>query len=97
MISLLLQAGPWILAALGIVGGLLTHWRSTANVAAANQKVAEAQTSAAQVQDAAAQANATAAQAGAQASKDRENVENDIAALPAGGAAQQLRDGWSRD
>ncbi|MDE1154423.1 MAG: hypothetical protein PW735_01690 [Acidobacteriaceae bacterium] len=104
MIALLLQFGPWILGAVGVIVGLLSHWRSTAKVAAADQKVAEAQTGAAeaqtrvaQVQDAAAQANATAAQAGAQASKERENVENNVTALPAGGAAQQLRDGWSRD
>ena len=104
MMTLLLQFGPWIAGALGLLGGFLLHLNAKTKVAEANQKVSEAQTvaaqaqtQAAQVQDAASQANATAAQAGAQALKERENVESSIAAQPIGGAAQQLRDGWSRD
>jgi hypothetical protein len=103
MLTLILQLGPWVLAALAGVFALLTHANSKAKVAAADQKVAEARTSAAQAQtqtaevrDAEAQANASAAQAGAQAVKERANVENDVAALPAGSAADQLRDEWSR-
>jgi hypothetical protein len=104
MISLLLQFGPWIAGALGLLGGFLFRLNAKAKVADANQKVAEAQTVAAQaqtqvaqVQDAAAQANATASQAGAQALKERENVESTISAQPSGSAAEQLRGQWSRD
>jgi hypothetical protein len=103
MLTLILQLGPWVLAALAGVFALLTHANSKAKVAAADQKVAEARTSAAQAQtqtaevrDAEAQANASAAQAGAQAVKERTDVENDIAALPSGVAQQRLRDEWSR-
>lgn len=101
MITLLLQFGPWILAALGIAGGLLTHWHATARVAAAGQQVAQAQTAVAQAQttvaqanDAAAQANATVAQAGAESLKEKVNVTNDVAAMPDGSAADELRSSW---
>jgi hypothetical protein len=103
MIALLLQFGPWILGALGLAFGFVRHQQAKSTTAVANQKVAEAQTSAAQAQtqtaevrDAEAQANAAAAQAGAQASKERTNAENDVAALPAGAAQQQLLDQWGR-
>lgn len=104
MIALLLQFGPWIVGALGVVGGLLMHWRASSQVAAAGQKVAEAQTVVAQAQtqiaethDAEAQANATAAQAGADSLKEKVNVTNDVAAMPAGAAADELRSQWSKD
>lgn len=103
MIALLLQFAPWIIAALGVVGGLLTHWHATAKVAVAAQKVAvaqiavaQAQTTVAQANDAAAQANATAAQAGAESLKEKVDVTNDVAAMPAGAAADELRDQWSK-
>lgn len=103
MIELLFKAGPWIAVVLAGLFAAVTHINAKAKVASANQKVAEAQTTAAQAQtqtaevrDAEAQANAAAAQAGAQASKDRENVENDIDALPGGAAQKRLRDEWSR-
>lgn len=103
MLTLILQFWPWIVTALAGVFALLTHANSRAKIAAADQKVAEARTGAAQAQtqvaevhDAEAQANAVAAQAGAQALKERTDVENDVAALPSGAAAQQLRDEWSR-
>jgi hypothetical protein len=103
MIALLLQFGPWILTALAGVFALITRANSKAKVAAAGQKMAEAQTSAAQAQtqtaevrDAEAQANAAAAQQGATAQKERTDVENDVATLPAGAAADQLRSEWSR-
>lgn len=102
--SLFPLIGGVVLAALGAFAAIFSHLNATSKVAAANQKLAEAQTVAAQAQtqaaqvaDAAAQANATAAQSGAQASKERQSVESDIAALPAGDAVQQLRNDWQRD
>ncbi|WP_051106742.1 hypothetical protein [Paraburkholderia atlantica] len=103
VIALAFKFGPWILTALAGVFALLTHANSKAKVAAANQKVAEAQTSAAQAQaqtaevrDAEAQANTAAAQQGAAAQKERTDVESDVATLPVGSAAEQLRNEWSR-
>jgi hypothetical protein len=103
MIELLLKAGPWIGVALAALFAAITHFNAKAKVASANQKVAEAQTTAeqaktqtAEVRDAEAQANAAAAQQGAVAQKERTDVENDVAALPAGSAADQLRNEWSR-
>lgn len=103
MIALLVQFGPWIATALAGIFALITHLNGKAKVAAADQRVAEAQTVAqqaktdtAEARDAEAQANAAAAQAGAQALEERTDVENDVAALPSGAAAQQLRDEWSR-
>ncbi|MFP4889312.1 hypothetical protein [Paraburkholderia sp. EG304] len=102
-IALAFKVGPWLIAGLAAVFAALSHMNAKSKVAAAGQKVAEAQTSAAQAQaqtaevrDAEAQANAAAAQQGAAAQKERANVENDVAALPAGSAAHQLRDEWSR-
>lgn len=104
MIELLGSIWPFLLAGGGILFGFVAHLSAKSTKAAADQKVAEAQTvvaqaqtQVAQVHDAAAQANTAAAQAGAQALKERENVESTIAAQPVGAAAQQLRDGWTRD
>lgn len=101
------SAWPVIVAAVLAVGGVLFGFIKSkgadAKVAKAGQDAAEAHVSAAQAQtqvaevrDVEAQANAAAAQAGAQSSKERINVENDIAALPGGAAQQQLRDDWGR-
>jgi hypothetical protein len=105
--ALFSSAWPVIVAAVvalgGIVFGFVKSKSADAKVAQAGQKAAEAQTSAAQAQtktaevrDAEAQANAAAAQQGAVAQKERTDVENDVAALPAGSAADQLRNEWSR-
>jgi hypothetical protein len=103
MLSLILQFGPWAIAALAAVFGFTRHQQAKTATAQAQQKVAEAQsaveqakTQTAEVRDGEAQANAAAARAGAEASKERTHVENDVAALPAGAAAIELRDEWSR-
>jgi hypothetical protein len=102
-LALILKFGPWIGMALSALFVAFTRANAKSKVAAADQKVAEAQTSAAQAQtqtaevrDAEAQANAAAARQGAAAQKERTDVESDVAALPAGAAADQLRNEWSR-
>lgn len=108
LITLLGKFWPVLVGALGVAGGALFGWIKTKSaattVAQAGQQTAEAQTVAAQAREQAAQtanaeaqANADAAQAGAAASKERSDAETNVGALPAGGAEQQLRDGWSRD
>jgi len=103
MLSLIWQFGPWVIAAMGALIGFARHQQAKTAAAQAQQKVAEAQamveqakTQMAEVLAGEAQANAAAARAGADASKERTNVENDVAALPAGSAADELRDDWSR-
>ncbi|ALJ98710.1 MULTISPECIES: hypothetical protein [Burkholderia] len=104
IIPILLKFGPWLLAAAGVLFGMFRHQQARAVTAQAGQKAAEAQATAAaareqvaQSANAEAQANADAAQAGAAAAKERSDAETNVGALPAGGAEQQLRDGWSRD
>lgn len=96
-IDLLTKIGPWILAVLAIVFGMFRHQQAKTASAKADQATAEAQAKVSAVESATAKANEQAAQAGAAAVKERENVENDIAAGKPGDAAQQLRNDWSRD
>ncbi|WP_045454216.1 hypothetical protein [Caballeronia cordobensis] len=103
MLSLILQFGPWVVAALAAVFGFTRHQQAKTATAQAKQTVAEAnaavqqaKTQIAEARDGEAQANAAAARAGAEASKERTRVENDIAAMPSGAAADELRDQWSR-
>jgi hypothetical protein len=91
------KAWPFLIAAVGVIFGMFRHQQAKATSADAGRKVAEAQTVVAQVTASAAKSNADAAQAGAAAIKERTNVENEIAAMPAGGAAERLRNDWSRD
>lgn len=104
LLSLLGSAWPYLLAGASLAFGVFTHLNSKAKVATAGQQVAQAQTTAAQAQtqiaeahDAEAQANATAAQAGADSIKEKANVTNDVAALPIGAAASELRSDWTKD
>ncbi|WP_176048132.1 hypothetical protein [Burkholderia sp. BCC1644] len=108
LISLFAKFWPYLVAVGGVAAGALVGWTKSksaaAKVAQAGQQTAEAQASAAQAREQAAQtanaeaqANADAAQAGAAAAKERSDAETNVGALPAGGAEQQLRDGWSRD
>lgn len=85
MMALLLQIGPWLAGLVGIVAGLFMRQQAKAaqEVAETKQKVAEQ--------------SAAAAQAGADSAKERNHVENEIAARPSGDAAQRLRDRWSAD
>lgn len=106
LIGMLGSIWPAVVGALGVLAGLIFGYvnkkAADAKVAQAGQKVAEAnaateqaKTQTATVRDAEAQANAAAALAGAQSIKERANVENDVASLPAGSAAEQLRDDWT--
>jgi hypothetical protein len=86
---LIMQFGPWVLGALGLLAGFIRHTRAKPATAEAKQKVAEAQaateqakTQTAEVRDGEAHVNAAAARAGAEASKERAHVENDVAAMP---------------
>ena len=108
LVSLIAKFWPLIVGLLGIGGGALFGWAKTKSadtkVAKAGQSVAEAQKGVAQAQAQAAavgqseaEANSAAAQAGANAIKEKTDAENDVNALPNGGAAQQLRDQWTRD
>lgn len=90
MMALILQFGPWLLGILGAVAALFMRQQVKTAKAEAKQEVAEAH---AKID----QGNTAAAQSGAAAVKERINVENDIAARPAGDSAQRLRDTWSRD
>jgi hypothetical protein len=89
-------------ALFGILYALVKGKTADAKVAKAGEQVAQAQASAAvasvqtaQAQTAEAQANATAAAAGAQNLTETTHAQNDVAALPAGSAADELRAQWS--
>lgn len=97
VLAILAKAWPFILMVGGVIFGVFRHQQAKTATAQANQKVAEADARVAQNDAALAKANETAAQAGAAAVKERENVENDIAAGKPGDAAQQLHNDWSRD
>lgn len=108
LMGILGSAWPAILGFLGVIGGVAWGWFQTQQkqtaIAQAGQQVAAAQVNAAQantqtaeVRDAEAQANATAAAAGTQSVKERSNVESNISSMPAGGAADQLRNEWASD
>jgi hypothetical protein len=91
--------GAAVLAIGSAIYAFVTKKSSDAKVAQANQKTAEAQTSAAQAQtqtaetrDIAAQANTAAAQAGANAIKERNDVENNTAAMSDSAVRDELRD-----
>lgn len=103
ILSLLGSAWPYLLAGGSVLFALFTHLNGKAKVAAAGQQVAQAQASVAQAQttiaqtnDAAAQANATAAQAGADSIKEKTDATNAVASMPAGAAADELRNDWSK-
>jgi hypothetical protein len=104
ILGILGSAWPFLLAGGAALFALFTHLNATSKIAVAGQQVAQAQATVAQAQtqvaqtnDAVAQANATAAQAGAESLKEKVNVTNDVAALPPGAAADELRDGWTKD
>ncbi|WP_156774045.1 hypothetical protein [Bordetella bronchialis] len=106
ILGLLGSAWPYVASAavalLGLLYGFVKGKSADTKVAQANQRVAEAnqataeaKTQTATVRDAEAQANAAAAAAGANSVKERANVENDVASLPVGAAAVQLRNDWA--
>lgn len=106
LIGMLGSVWPALVGTFGLLAGLVVTYlgrkSAEAKVAQATQKVAEANAATeraraqtAAVRDAEAQANAAAAMAGAKSMKERANVENDVASLPAGAAAEQLRNEWS--
>jgi hypothetical protein len=106
ILGLIGSAWPYIasgaVAVLGLLYGFVKSKtadtkvaQAAQRIAEANQATAEAKTQTATVRDAEAQANAAAAQAGANSVKERADVENDVASLPTGAAAGQLRDDWT--
>ncbi|WP_157664434.1 hypothetical protein [Bordetella genomosp. 9] len=106
LIGMLGSIWPALVGVFGLLAGMVVSYlgRKSAQVqvAQAAQKAAEADAAmerakaqTAAVRDAESQANASAAMAGAQSMKERANVENDVASLPAGAAAEQLRNEWS--
>lgn len=97
ILSLLGKLWPFLLAGGGVLFGVFSHMSAKSTKAAAGQSVAEAKTQVADDQNAEAQANAQAAKAGAESFKEKVNVQNDIAALPTGAAASELRSDWSKD
>jgi len=90
MIDLILKAWPYLLAAGGAVLAIIFKQSAEKTKAQAKQEVAEVKKQDAEKQ-------AAAAQSGATAVKERTDVENTIAAAPAGDSAAKLRDAWSRD
>jgi hypothetical protein len=107
LLGLLGKALPFIIAAGGIAGGILFGWfkkksadtavaKAGQQVAQAGAQVAQSETQIAQERDADAQANAAAALAGNKAVKESTNAQSNIEAMPAGDAAQQLRDQWTQ-
>lgn len=97
IVALLIKFGPWVLGLLGILFGAFRHQQAKTATAEAGQKIAEAQAKTADVQKSEAESNAAAAQAGSNAAQERQNVETDIASGQPGAAADELRNGWSRD
>lgn len=100
MLALLTPFLPYILAALGVIGGVFgVAWgRKTAQTATAQTDTAKAQ-AVAQVsteQTAEAQANEAAAQTGAAAVAARTAVDNAVAAQPAAEVKNELQT-WTRD
>lgn len=106
LLGLLGSAWPYIASGAVAVLGLLYAFVKGKNadtkvaqagqqVAQANQATAQANTQTAQERVADAQATATAALAAADSVKERANVENDVASLPAGAAADQLHNDWT--
>lgn len=84
-------------AIIALLTGWARHKQAQTTEAQAGKKVAEAGAKVAQIEKSEAEANAAAVRAGAEASKERTDVENQIAAGGAGKSADRLRDDWSRD
>lgn len=100
MLALLAPFLPYILAALGVVGGAfgIAWGRKTSQTSAAQADAAKAQASA-QVsieQTAEAQANAAAAQTGATAVQARTDIDTAVAAKPAAEVKDELS-AWTRN
>jgi hypothetical protein len=100
MMALITPFLPYILAALGVIGGLfgIAWGNKTAKTAQAQADTAKAQ-AVAQVsveQTAEAQANQAAAQTGAAAVAARTDVENTVAAQPAAEVKNELQ-AWTRN
>lgn len=90
---------PYILAALGVIGGIFgVAWgRKSAQTASAQADAAKAQASqqVAVQQIAEAQANADAQKAGSDAASSRTNIDNDVAAKPTDEVRNDLQS-WTR-
>ncbi|CAG9177800.1 hypothetical protein [Cupriavidus pampae] len=97
IIAALLKFGPWLLGVAGVVFAAFRHQQASTATAKAAQREAEADAKVAQIERTEGEADATAARAQVNAVKERTNVENEIAAGPAGESADRLRNDWSRD
>ncbi|MBY4730731.1 hypothetical protein K6V90_09325 [Cupriavidus pauculus] len=97
LLAILAKIWPYLLAAGGVIFGMLRHKQAQTAEAKAQSKVADADAKVANTEKSEAEANANAARAGADAIRERTNVENDITAGAPGESAKRLRDEWSRD
>lgn len=100
MAALLAPFLPYIIAALGIAGGLVAtvfaHKTVQTTKAQAGQAKAEAAQQVSAQQIAETQANADAQKAGSDAAKARTDIDNDVAAKPAEEVHNELQN-WTRD
>ncbi|WP_186425103.1 hypothetical protein [Cupriavidus metallidurans] len=94
ILAALVEFGPWVLGALGVLFGMFRHQQAKSTEAAANQKAAEADARAAQVDAVQAKANQDAARAGADNAKVRR--DEDAAAAGEPDANRVLHDEWGK-
>lgn len=99
MMALIAPFLPYILAALGVIGGVFgVAWgRKTSQTSAAKVAAAKSDATAqiATQQAAEAEANQTAAQSGAAAVQTRTEIDNTVAAKPADEVRNELQD-WTK-
>lgn len=95
ILTILADAWPLVLAAVGVLFGLFRHQQAKSATAAAKQKEAEAAAHAAQNDAALAKANAAGAQAGTDNMKVRRDEDNAAVALP--DANRVLHDEWGNE
>ncbi len=95
ILPLLLKAGPWLLAAAGVLFGLFRHQQARVATAQASEVKAQAGQQVAAQQVAETQANADAQKAGSDAAAARTDVDNAIAAKPTDEVRNELQD-WTR-
>lgn len=93
ILSILADAWPFVLAAVGVLFGLFRHQQAKADAAEAKQKEAEADAHIARNDAAVAQANQAGAQVGADNAKVRRDEDAAVAAEP--DSSRVLHNEWS--